>query len=415
MPRRAAAISLPENAAFAIIMALAAYLGRENPDFRYPEILWAFLGFFAFNLAYRVFLRGRISDRRAAEISVAGNIALTAVIVELSGGGESYFWIMFLLPLFSAALTLDRRGLIGAVSAAVLSIAFAYRGALAIWYPPELGEMAVKMFALAAASAAIARVAGEERRARLLLDEEQRRRFQERLQQQDRVRHLDRLATMGTLLAGVTHELKGPLASVLAGIDLLEDPRTTHPDAAEIRMRLRRAVERSQRTIENMLGFARKDPSARKAVDVAEVLKRCVALKRHDWIGGDIVAEESYEDSLPAVLASDAELEQVFFNLINNAEQAIRATPAKTGRIHIAAARKDGKVDVTIADDGPGIPEAVRERVWEPFFTTKSAGQGTGLGLAITRDIVKAHGGEIAVESAPGRTVFSVRLPVSVV
>ena len=111
----------------------------------------------------------------------------------------------------------------------------------------------------------------------------------------------------------------------------------------------------------------------------------------------------------PPVLAYGGELNQVWVNLIDNALDAI----AGGGRLDVSAGKEGGKVIVRIADDGPGIPEAVLPRIFDPFFTTKPVGQGTGLGLDIVRRLLNRHNGVIEVDSGPGRTVFTVTLPAA--
>ncbi|HXY70095.1 MAG TPA: ATP-binding protein, partial [Gemmatimonadales bacterium] len=117
--------------------------------------------------------------------------------------------------------------------------------------------------------------------------------------------------------------------------------------------------------------------------------------------------EVAVETSLPAVEGYGGELNQVWLNLLDNALDAIGAG----GRVEVSAKREGGAVAVRIADDGPGIPAAIRERIFDPFFTTKPVGEGTGLGLDIVRRLVKQNKGTIEVESRPGRTVFTVRVP----
>jgi signal transduction histidine kinase len=99
----------------------------------------------------------------------------------------------------------------------------------------------------------------------------------------------------------------------------------------------------------------------------------------------------------------------VFVNLIDNALDAV----ADGGRVDVSATAEGGKVVVRVADDGPGIPENIRERIFDPFFTTKPVGEGTGLGLDIVRRLLKQHNGDIEVDSRPGHTVFKVTLPVA--
>jgi signal transduction histidine kinase len=120
-----------------------------------------------------------------------------------------------------------------------------------------------------------------------------------------------------------------------------------------------------------------------------------------------IVVERRYS-RLPPVVCNTNELNQVWTNVIHNAIQAMNGV----GRLTIETTATDGGVSVRISDTGPGIPEGIRGRIFDPFFTTKDQGEGTGLGLGIAQQIVQRHGGQITVESEPGRTSFEVRLPL---
>lgn len=403
-------IGLPENAAFAIMMALAAYLSRENPLFTYPGILWAFLAFFLSNYLNFSVLPERMSEDRRASLSAGLNVGSILAIVALSGGKDSHFWVMYLLPIFSAAMTLEKRGVARVLGGVLLAVCASYSRALRELLWLELVEMLIKALALAAAAAVTARFAFSERRARRQLSEEMSRTARERSETRERMQHLDRLATMGTLIASITHELKGPLAAILGAAELGSADASISEDGAKVLSIIERSGKRCQKTISDMLAFARKDQVKRAPTDLNRLLQRCLELKRFEWVGGDISAVESLDPVLPKVTVSESEIQQVVFNLLNNAEQAIRAQPEPRGRIEVRSEVRGGGVRLSVEDDGPGIPPGVAERVWEAFFTTKPAGLGTGLGLSISRSIVESHGGKLDFETAPGRTAFHIDL-----
>lgn len=147
----------------------------------------------------------------------------------------------------------------------------------------------------------------------------------------------------------------------------------------------------------------------RSPIDANEGVRSTLAMLTHKVRSKGIVLETALDPDLPRVDANPGELNQVWTNLIDN---AIDAVPSG-GTITVGTASSDDGVTVTIVDDGPGIPPEVQGHVFEPFFTTKDVGAGTGLGLDIVRRIVRAHGGEVRVESVPGRTCFEVRLAAS--
>jgi signal transduction histidine kinase len=150
------------------------------------------------------------------------------------------------------------------------------------------------------------------------------------------------------------------------------------------------------------------DREARQQLDIHQGIEDTLTILKHRWPAGIKVVRQ-YAPDLPAITAYGSELNQVWTNLLVNALDALE----KTGTITIATRRDGGYVTVAVADDGPGIPEAIQSRIFDPFFTTKPAGKGTGLGLDITQRIVVAqHCGTICVASKPGETRFEVAIPI---
>jgi signal transduction histidine kinase len=155
-----------------------------------------------------------------------------------------------------------------------------------------------------------------------------------------------------------------------------------------------------------MKDYTYMDRSAVGEVDVTAGLENTLTILGHKLKGVSVRRE--YEDDLPKVQGNGGELNQVWTNLIDNAADAVDGR----GNITVRAFAEVDRVEVEVADDGPGIPREVRQRVFEPFYTTKEVGAGTGLGLDVVRRVVVAHGGEVSVRSEPGETRFTVRLPV---
>ncbi len=210
-----------------------------------------------------------------------------------------------------------------------------------------------------------------------------------------------RLAALGAAVARINHDLKNILASAMLISDRLEhsgDPRVQRPAS-----RLLLTLERAARLCTTTLDFARSAPEAPRLrrFPLAEVVEEVVAGTRDD------VTVETAVDRRLAVVADRDQLYRVLLNLVRNAEQVL----GEGGRIRIAAAREDGTVAVTVEDDGPGVPDKVRERLFQPF-AAGNAGGGTGLGLAICKEIMRAHGGDIVLlRSDPSGTTFRLWLP----
>lgn len=151
------------------------------------------------------------------------------------------------------------------------------------------------------------------------------------------------------------------------------------------------------------------DRVAHAETDVRDGLETTLTILGHKLKGA--VVEREYEDDLPKIWANAGELNQVWFNLIDNAIDAVEGD----GNIKVRTARENDRVLVEVSDDGPGIPEELRSRIFDPFFTTKEIGEGTGLGLDIVRRIVAGHEGQITFNSGSGGTRFAVRLPVNII
>jgi len=238
----------------------------------------------------------------------------------------------------------------------------------------------------------------------LLVDVTEERRLRETLYQAEKLR------AIGELVSGVAHELNNPLTSVIGYAQLLRGKDSAGQFRTELD-HLTTQAQRAARVVRNLLAFARKREAKRESVNLNELVERTVELRRYELRVNNITVELKLAPDLPSVHGDFHELQQVLMNLLSNAEQAI-AGQKRPCRIVIETRAADSFVMFSVSDDGPGIPEAVRNRIFDPFFTTKPEGQGTGLGLSISYGIVRDHGGRIVVESEQGRgATFSVMLP----
>ncbi|MBW3630027.1 MAG: response regulator, partial [Gemmatimonadetes bacterium] len=232
------------------------------------------------------------------------------------------------------------------------------------------------------------------------------------LEQERYLRRAERLASVGTLVGGAAHELNNPLHAVRSFAELmLMEPRPTEDlEALEI---IKREADRAAKIVSDLRLFARQtqdDSSARSAVDLNEVVRHVVKVRRYSLETRGIAVVDELAGDIPPVRANRGEVEQVVLNLLVNAEQAMASEEGER-RLLLRTALGANGVTLLVGDTGPGILPEHRDRIFDPFFTTKSPGEGTGLGLSIVHSIVTEHGGRIRVESSPSGTSFVVELP----
>jgi PAS domain S-box-containing protein len=223
----------------------------------------------------------------------------------------------------------------------------------------------------------------------------------------------EKLAAIGTLAAGVAHEINNPVGIITARVETMlwdADDMGLPPAVQEDLRVIEKHAQRVAKIARGLLSFARRAPWETSWVDLNRLLEEALLLVERQFAKEGILLERALEPGLPPVRGSVNHLEQVVINFLNNAREAM----AGGGRLSVTSRRgpREGWVVVRIADSGPGIPAEHLSRIFDPFFTTKAA--GTGLGLAVSYGIVQEHGGTIEVESAAGRgTTFIVALPVA--
>ncbi|MCE9659740.1 MAG: PAS domain S-box protein [Burkholderiales bacterium] len=222
--------------------------------------------------------------------------------------------------------------------------------------------------------------------------------------QREALRQSEKLSAMGSLLAGVAHELNNPLAIVMGRASLLEEKCDDHPALKADAARIREAAERCGRIVRTFLDMARNRPSRRGPVSLNEMARAAAEMLLYGYQTHDIALDLALAEGLPAVQADADQIGQVVMNLLVNAQQALSGTDGER-RVRVetgfraAAAGSGAAVWLRVHDNGPGVPGAARSRLFEPFFTTKAEGAGTGLGLAVSRSLARDHGGDVELET----------------
>jgi PAS domain S-box-containing protein len=234
----------------------------------------------------------------------------------------------------------------------------------------------------------------------------------ERKRTEAALRQSEKLAAMSSLAAGVAHELNNPLSVILAHSTMLASGggRLPLPERAN---KIVRAAQRCARLVKNFLALARQHPPERQRVALDQVIRDTLELVAYQLRVDGIAVTLDLAPELPVLWADPHQFQQVVLNLVTNAHHELRAIQPPRAITITARLQASHHLRLSVADNGPGIPPAVRDRIFEPFFTTKPVGQGTGLGLSLCRAIVEGHGGTLELESAPGRGAeFTILLPV---
>ncbi|MDQ2667705.1 MAG: PAS domain S-box protein [Gemmatimonadota bacterium] len=236
-----------------------------------------------------------------------------------------------------------------------------------------------------------------------------------RLAREQHLRRVERVAGLGTLIAGVAHELNNPLSAILGFAQLMLDA----PRPAEEREDLETIVREAQRMakiVADLRLVARNTQAGTQfqPVQLNELVQHLLKTRAYSLSTRNIAVETDLADDLPDVLADRAQIEQVVLNLIVNAEQAMEDSAIDLPRLTVRTRATATRCILSVIDNGVGISRETVDRIFDPFFTTKAQGDGTGLGLSLAQSIITEHRGEIHVDTSPGQgAAFHVDLPVA--
>ncbi|HXF95992.1 MAG TPA: PAS domain S-box protein [Gemmatimonadales bacterium] len=230
---------------------------------------------------------------------------------------------------------------------------------------------------------------------------------------QEQLIQSEKMSAIGQLVSGVAHELNNPLAGIAAFAQLLLAEKRLPPEQKTAAETIYTESRRASRIVQNLLTFARQHKAEKGPTTVNQVLDDTLELRSYELRVRGIDLVRDYDDALPDTMADAHQLQQVFLNLITNAEQAMERLPRQAHRLTVRTRRHGELIRIEIEDTGPGIPTNLLERIFNPFFTTKPPGAGTGLGLSISLGIVREHEGRIWAENAAGGGArFVIELPV---
>ncbi|HVH67983.1 MAG TPA: PAS domain S-box protein [Gemmatimonadales bacterium] len=230
---------------------------------------------------------------------------------------------------------------------------------------------------------------------------------------QEQLIQSEKMSAIGQLVSGVAHELNNPLAGISAFAQLLLSEKRFPPDQRTAAEMIYAEARRASRIVQNLLTFARQHKPERTPTQVNQVLDDTLELRGYELRVRGIDVQRDYDEQVAETMADAHQLQQVFLNLITNAEQAMERAEREQQRLTVRTRRAGDIIRIEVEDTGPGIPPNLLERIFNPFFTTKPTGSGTGLGLSISLGIVREHEGRIWAENAPqGGARFIIELPI---
>jgi two-component system NtrC family sensor kinase len=226
---------------------------------------------------------------------------------------------------------------------------------------------------------------------------------------QSQLAHTEKMAAVGTLAAGVAHEVNNPLGGILTCVENMK----ADPENREMRERyldlIHDGMTRIERTVANLLGFSRQRGINPEPTSINHNLRHVTELVQFQARKAKVRIAFDLDPEEPQASADHFQMEQLFLNLVLNAIQAM----PDGGLLTLRTRRAEGRVVAEVRDTGGGIPDSIRDRIFDPFFTTRDVGEGTGLGLTVSDSIVTAHGGRIEAQSLPGKgSVFRVSFPI---
>ncbi|MDE2490552.1 MAG: HAMP domain-containing histidine kinase [Elusimicrobia bacterium] len=402
------------EAALWIVLGTLAFLSKGNPALDAAAVLPLFLLLLGSSLAASLAARRWPARPELHALALIAGFAAIAGLQERSGGAQSTLWVLYLLPIFQAAILLDGRALAWTAAGACAADAALYLSAAGSWNAELSFELALKTGILASAAAATWLLSRAESDA----DERSRRRretiarlersLRAQAAERERERGLTAIAAGG---AGAAHDLATPLMVVRAYAKLHLERGVADPELMRDLGRIDAAAGFCQELIVGLLAQGT-GPTAPRRLEAA--VESALALAEPILRARRVVLEREYPERPLAVAAAPNDVERIVLNLVGNAAKASGAD----ARVRVRVARDDGGswpwAVVTVDDDGPGIAPEILPRLFQPFATTRANQGGTGLGLYLSREAARRLGGALDAENrAEGGARFTLRLPLA--
>ena len=393
---------------FPVFMAAIVYFYRDNPRIAYPRILYFFLLLMISNGVFNNLLRNRVSlSLWAVDLTLLFNLWVITGVLYYSGGGDSYFWVLYLLPIFAAALLVNIKDVAGVVFLAALIVTI-------LSLPMHLTDLVavmsllVKLSVFILSAAVLYRTAEAKKKADLGLI--YKRKEVETIARQliNKDTELERTATAGAtgqLLSGVMHDLGNSLSVILLSAQIAEDEEVVNKEDVE---RIIKAARFSKSVIANAMNMTMGREYVLEPGRLDEPLGK--ALQLLDYMSREKGAsiEVSLPGDLPQVNMSKVHIERLFVNILSNSLSVV----PQNGSISVKGSAAAEKIEIEITDNGPGFPGQLLSGGIKAFTTTRKETGGTGIGLYVCTQIAARHGGEISIANAPsGGALVKITLP----
>lgn len=390
---------MPLLRVLAIVLGVLWVLLTPEGDPRRGPVGTTLVGFTVYSVVVIAALWARPAGVvRRSSVVLLGDVVFALALISLSGGaGSTLFLALLVIAGLQSYYYGIRRGL-----AVGVAVAMAY---IVVCWPTMQGEVAnvvVRLATLLGVTTGIGILAD--------LEASERRKVKALTAS---VTQAEKLAALGTLAAGIAHEINNPIGVITSRVELMRLDADAHHLPKQVRDDLEvvhRHAGRVARITQGLLSFARKSPRQRTSVDLNQVVDDTLLLLQHPLTRDGVHIVAAPAPGLPAITGDPNALQQVLVNLLTNAREAIAG--AGTIEVRTEASPDKRQVRLSVRDTGRGIPGEALSRIFEPFFTTKA--DGTGLGLAISYGIVRDHHGTIEVDSRSDHgTTFTVTLPAA--
>lgn len=383
---------------FLVFMLGIAFLMRGNPDIVYPDILYLFLLLMGGNLLFN-FLAPRLHGAEAwvVELVLLTNMLLATEIVRVSGGGDSYFWVLYLLPIFTAALAVKLFDVVSSLLFCSLAVVY-FSKPLEWWDLTECFSVAVKLAIFLFSAAVLYRTALSRLQAERVLEAkraEADRLVRELEEKSDAMVAESSAAEVGGLMSGLLHDLGSPLSVIMIASEIMEAEGSADKKAVE---RVKRAARHAMALVACGMGVVRGREYSFEKDSFAEAARGALLLAEYPARKKNVAIQAEIPESLPPAVISRVHIQRVLVNLLNN---AVSYTP-EGGRVSLSLACDENRITGCVVDSGPGFPQEALRGGIKLFGTTRKNKGGTGLGLFVAREIMKKHGGRLGLANEPG-------------